>query len=101
MISNKVCKSEKIERNSSFELLRLLAICGVLLGHYNNAGNLRNVANGINKLLIFFSTSIFWGAVPVLILISAIFCVRHRREGLLKYLSLFFKLFYIELWVIL
>ncbi len=75
---------DNLKRNSSFELLRLLAICGVLLGHYNNAGALISNTDGINKLWVVFSSSIFGVAVPVFVLISSYFLCMTQERRLIK-----------------
>lgn len=62
-------------RNSSVELLRILAMCGVVLLHYNNpsAGAGLAYASGINRVILMYVESLFICAVDLYVLISGYF----------------------------
>lgn len=70
-------KKPALNRNSSIELLRILAACGVILLHYNNAsigGGMRYVQNNsINEWYLRLTQAIFCTSVNIFILISGYF----------------------------
>ena len=59
-------------RNSSIELVRILAMCGVVLLHYNNAtlGGGLTYAVGANRAVLMLLESLFICAVDLYVLIS-------------------------------
>lgn len=70
-------KKPALNRNSSIELLRILAACGVILLHYNNAsigGGMKYVQdNSINEWYLHLIQAIFCTSVNIFILISGYF----------------------------
>lgn len=78
-------------RESKFELLRILAILGVIVLHYNAIG-LAHVAEGsINKEIIYFTESMYICSVNVFILISGYFICRSESQTLWKPIELWFQ----------
>ena len=78
-------KVEKVKRQSGIELLRILAICGVVVLHYNNrdiGGALKYVSEGtLNYYLLNILESLFICGVNLFILISGYFlCVSQKRK---------------------
>lgn len=73
------------ERNSSIELLRIIAIMGVVGLHYNNAtigGGFRYVREySVNQLYLYFTDNIFVSAVNVFIIISSFFYAVHKKDS--------------------
>ncbi len=70
-------------RNSSIELLRILAMCGVVLLHYNNAtlGGGLTYAVGANRAVLMLLESLFICAVDLYVLISGYFlCTTTSRK---------------------
>lgn len=61
-------------RNSSIELLRLLAIFGIVVMHIN--GPLLDSAFGLNSIWVQLENSIFNCGVSVFVLISGYFGIR-------------------------
>ena len=77
-------------RNSSVELLRIIAMCGVVLLHYNNTvigGGLR-YASGLNLSALILLESLFICAVNLYILISGYFLSVSSTRKLIKPLEL-------------
>lgn len=71
------------QRNSSIELLRILAMCGVVLLHYNNAsmGGGLKYAVGTNRVVLMLLESLFICAVDLYVLISGYFlCTTTSRK---------------------
>lgn len=76
----------KPARNSSVELLRILAMCGVVILHYNNqtiGGGLR-YASGAGYSALFFLESLFICAVNLYVLISGYFMCTSQKRSLSK-----------------
>lgn len=90
-MGNKMEKKKTV-RNSNIELLRILAIGGVIVLHFNNAnigGGFNHVANNSMKLyLLYVLESISICAVDVFILISGYFMVESYRRDIKKVLTL-------------
>jgi len=82
----------KCERNSGIELLRIIAIMGVVILHYNNSasgGGFRYVKEGsINQYYLFFTENLFIGAVDLFILISAYFLCTTKKRRIIKVVEL-------------
>ncbi len=83
----------KKERQSNIELLRILAIMGVIVLHYNNAemggGGLGYVAkDSINEWVLRFFESVFICAVDLFVLITGYFMCTTNRRGIKKPLRL-------------
>ncbi len=91
------------ERQSNIELLRILAMCGVIVLHYNNAtiGGGLAYARGINLYILYCLESLFACAVNLFVLISGYFmCTKQKRAldkpfELLVQVILFNEIFYI------
>ena len=79
-------------RNSSIELLRIIAGIGVIILHYNNAyagGGFKYVDNNsINQYWLFLSETISICAVDLFILISAYFLSMNNKRDICKVFSL-------------
>ena len=73
------------QRKSSIELLRIIAIIGVVILHYNNkgmGGGLKYVVDkSLNQKYLFFTESLFICAVNLFIMISGYFlsCTQKRK----------------------
>lgn len=84
------CKQDK--RDSAIELLRIIAIIGVVILHYNNkeiGGGLKYVQAGtINQFFLFFTENVFVSAVDLFVLISAYFLSTSYRRKSIKILEL-------------
>jgi len=76
----------KPARNSSVELLRILAMCGVVILHYNNKsiGGGLGYATGAGYVALFILESIFICAVNLYILISGYFMCTSQKRSLSK-----------------
>lgn len=71
------------ERQSNIELLRIVAMLGVIVLHYNNTeiGGAFLYASGINKVILYVLESIFICAVNLYMLISGYFmCNKNTRR---------------------
>lgn len=90
-MGNKMEKKKTV-RNSNIELLRILAIGGVIVLHFNNAtigGGFNHVADNTMKLyLLYVLESISICAVDVFILISGYFMVESYRRDIKKAVTL-------------
>ncbi len=79
-------------RDSNIELLRILAMLGVVILHYNNAdigGGFRYVAEGsVNHLLLLGLEGIFICAVNLFLLITGYFSCTSKRAAPIKVVSL-------------
>lgn len=77
-----------MERNSSIELLRIIAIMGVVILHYNNSGMggaFYYVTEGsVNQYYLFFSESFFIYAVNLFIVISASYLSATNKRKAIK-----------------
>ena len=85
----------KKERQSNIELLRILAIMGVIVLHYNNAemggGGLGYVAkDSINEWVLRFFESVFICAVDLFVLITGYFMCK-SQISIRKYVKLFLE----------
>jgi len=69
------------ERNTSLELLRILAIVGVMTLHYNNISNESIVEGSIAQYYLMLTNCLSICAVNVFVLISAFFlCATNKRK---------------------
>lgn len=82
----------KKQRNSSIELLRIIAMIGAIILHYNNSGmggGFKLVeAGSLNQRYIFFSETLFICAVNLFVMISAYFLSRTQKRKTSKVLTL-------------
>lgn len=91
------------ERESSIELLRIIAICGVVVLHYNSyGGGFANVLPGtINQAILYGAEGLFCCAVNLFVLITGFFsCTTQKRStskaiGLLIQVSIFLAASYL------
>ncbi len=83
-------QKEKLERNSNIELLRILAIIGVIVLHYNgNAGQgFDHVSSGINEWILYILENIFICVVDLFFLISGYFLINTNKRSLWKPIKL-------------
>lgn len=84
----------KEQRNSSIELLRIIAMLGVVILHYNNAGieALRYDANNsINEYFLLATYCMFVCAVNLFVMISAYFLSCSQQRRFIKVLELFIQ----------
>lgn len=83
-------KGKASGRNSAIELLRILAMCGVVILHYNNAniGGGFTYAGGINRWILQGLESIFICAVNLYILISGYFLSGSEKRRAIKPIEL-------------
>lgn len=104
MKEKKVRRSDNM-RNSSIELLRIIAMIGVVILHYNNGqigGGFQYVSDGsINQAFLFFSESLFIGSVNLFVMISGYFLCKTKTRRIIKVVELlvqvvvFSEVFYI------
>ena len=96
---------DTIHRLSGIELLRIIAMAGVIILHYNNGqigGGLKFVSEGsVQQYLLYFTENLFIGAVDLFVMISAFFlCTTNKRKSikvfeLILQVILFDEAFYI------
>lgn len=83
-------------RQSNIELLRILAIIGVIILHYNHrdgGGGFNYVVQGsANELMLRFLESLFICAVDVFILISGYFMCTTNKRNIIKPLQLILQM---------
>lgn len=80
---------EKKERNSNIELLRIVAILGVVVLHYNGMVGFGAVQTGsVNEWILLFLESLFICAVDLFILVSGFFMSKTRGRRLIKVIEL-------------
>ena len=83
---------KKHERNSSIELLRIIAMIGVIVLHYNHAdgGGVFKYVNGgsIEEKYAFFSESLFICAVNLYVMISSYFLSVTEKRKFIKIVEL-------------
>ena len=79
-------------RNSSIELLRIIAMMGVVILHYNNGqmgGGFQYVREGsINQMVLFLSESLFIGSVNLFVMISGYFLCKTQKRRFIKVVEL-------------
>lgn len=84
--------SKRTERQSNIELLRMIAACGVIILHYNNAdigGGFKAVAQGsLNQGIMMLIEVLFIGAVNLFVLISGYFMRDSMKRDFLKPIEL-------------
>lgn len=88
-----VIKKQSLQtRNSSIELLRIIALMGVVLLHYNNreaGGGFKYVADGsINQCYLYLIENIFICAVDLFIMISAFYLSTTKKRKMIKVVEL-------------
>ena len=88
-----ICEYMSKERNSAIELLRIIAIIGVVGLHYNNAtvgGGFRYVKEySVNQFYLYFCDNLYVCAVNVFIIISSYFLCSTQKRKLIKIVELF------------
>lgn len=95
------------KRQSNFELLRILAMLFILIGHANSVvmgmpSSVEILSTPISSVTRIFFMSISIGGVNIFVLISGWFGIRASKKGLLKYaFQVFFLLWCILLWSLL
>lgn len=82
--------TQKPVRKSGIELLRIFAVCGVILLHYNNPliGKAFQYTGGGNLAVLYGLESLFCCAVDVFILISGYFMCKNNARAISKPISL-------------
>jgi surface polysaccharide O-acyltransferase-like enzyme len=82
--------TNKKQRQSGIELLRILAAMGVVVLHYNNPmiGGGLTYAKGINSALLYLLEALFVCAVNLFVLINGYFDINHQSRDLIKPLRL-------------
>lgn len=78
-------------RYSKFEILRILAIMGVIILHYNAILLDYVFENSINKEMIYFTESMCICSVNIFILISGYFMCQSKKQTLWKPIELWFQ----------
>lgn len=96
MSSALLMNTKKVKtRDSNIELLRILAIMGVILLHYNNAnigGGLKYVEVGsMNQIILLVLESVFICAVDLFMLITGFFSCTSQKRNLSKVVMLLFQ----------
>lgn len=92
----------KVQRNSSIELLRIIAILGVIILHYNGIGFNSVKKGSVNHFYMFLTENIFVCSVNVFIIISAYFLCMTEKRNIMKVVELIFQtiLFRIIIYII-
>ena len=89
---NVIKKQSLRTRNSSIELLRIIALMGVILLHYNNreaGGGFKYVTDGsINQCYLYLIENIFVCAVDLFIMISAFYLSTTKKRKIIKVVEL-------------
>lgn len=85
------------ERKSNFELLRILAIVGVVILHFNLEGALLIPEMNINKAVVLFLEGLFVCATDLFVMISGYFMVDKTKVSLWKPLNLVLQMVIIQL----
>ncbi|MBE6119198.1 MAG: acyltransferase [Erysipelotrichaceae bacterium] len=87
---------EKVQRNSSIELLRIISIMGVIILHYNNAGIGGGFGlvehNSANYFYLMLSENLSIGAVNVFIIISGFFLSQTQNRRFIKIIDLIIQM---------
>lgn len=88
-----VIKKQSLQtRNSSIELLRIIALMGVILLHYNNreaGGGFKYVTDGsINQCYLYLIENMFVCAVDLFIMISAFYLSTTKKRKIIKVVEL-------------
>ena len=89
-----ICRrmNKEVKRQSNIELLRIVAMLGVIVLHFNNGLALRDISDtSINKYVIFFFESISICAVDLFLLISGYFAVTSKIRSIIRVLELLFQ----------
>lgn len=85
----------RINRQSNIELLRILAVMGVIVLHYNNrsmgGGFLFTQSLPINHFILKVIESVNISAVDLFMLISGYFLITSDKRNILKPIQLFFQ----------
>lgn len=89
--------STKPERESGIELLRILALFGVVVLHFNSAALPFTEPNSSNRLMLFSTECIFICAVNLFMLISGYFMCTSQRRSIVKILELFVMLYAVKI----
>ncbi len=88
-------------RNSSIELLRIIAIMGVVILHYNNesmGGAFKFVEEGsFSQMYLFFTENVFACAVNVFIMISAFFLCKTEQRRFVRIVELVLQVILFQL----
>ena len=80
------------DRESSIELLRILAVCGVMILHYNAGRAFVYCIGGANYVVLCVLESLCICAVDLFILISGYFLATTQKRNLAKILELYIQL---------
>lgn len=78
-------------RSSKFEILRILAIMGVIILHYNAILLDYVFEDSINKEMIYFTESMYICSVNMFILITGYFMCKSEKQTLWKPIELWFQ----------
>lgn len=85
-------RAKKADRQSNIELLRILAILGVVVLHYNNpilgGGMTYASEGGLNFYLLYFLESCFICAVDLFMLISGYFLIESKSRNIWRVIEL-------------
>ena len=83
-------ENKNLQRNSSIELLRIIAMIGVLILHYNLLGKAFNyvISGSYQEKYIFLSETVFVCAVNLFVMISAYFLATTEKRKFVKVVEL-------------
>lgn len=86
---------DTIRRQSAIELLRIIAMAGVIILHYNNGqigGGLKFAREGsIHQYMFYLTENLFAGAVDLFVMISAYFLCTTKKRKTIKVFELIFQ----------
>lgn len=86
---NNEIKTKPIVRDSNIELLRIFAICGVIVLHYNGAFAFSLVEpNSLNQYLLILLEGLFICAVNIFVLISGYFSALSQKRKAIRVIEL-------------
>jgi peptidoglycan/LPS O-acetylase OafA/YrhL len=79
-----------MQRKSNIELLRIIAMAGIIVLHYNNPsiGGGLAYSEGLNRIVLYFLESIFACAVDLFLIINGYFMCRNSKRIFMKPLEL-------------
>ena len=88
---------DKVNRQSNFELLRILAAMGVVVLHFVYPRGIQNVSSEANTLLLFVFQSICISSVNIFIMLSGYFLINNEHRTIKKPLDLLIQLEFIQI----
>lgn len=79
-MADNIIVQAKAERNSSIELLRILAACAVIVLHYNGLGGALGASSGVSKEVLAVLECLCVCAVDLFMMLSGYFLISNNRR---------------------